>query len=278
MLVQGARVLVAGGSSGVGLGTAKACARQGCKHVVLVARGSERLDKARAQVAALGVRCDVLATDLTQAGAIEALEEFTDKIMGGVDLLVCNVANGEFRDFNATSDDDLQAAWTCTALVAYRLAKTFVPPMRERGRGHVAIVNSPVRATPYFAVGYKVSRTALFGVAEALRSNLEGSGVGLTYAEPPRISDSGYFDTNAGVLDQLPPMFRSPRFAFLWQTSDEAGRMVARAIANNRYWATTFLVGLLVLLAPFLPMPLLRFMLGDPVRKIATPASAGGSS
>lgn len=259
-------MLVAGGSSGVGLGTAKACARQGCAHVLLVARGAERLEKARAEIVALGVRCDALAIDLTADGAVATLERHAQKTMGGVDLLVCNVANGEFHDFDATSVSALQAAWECTALVAFRLAKTFVPPMRERGRGHVAIVNSPVRATPYFAAGYKVSRTALFGVAEMLRSNLEGSGVGLTYAEPPRISDSGYFDTNAGVLEQLPPMFRSQRFAFAWQSSDRAGMMVARAIRKDRYWATTFLVGTLVLLAPFLPMTLVRLMLGDPVR------------
>ena len=266
MQIRDARVLVAGGSSGVGLGTAKACALAGCKHIVLVARGTQRLERARAEILALGVPCDVLAMDLTTVGALDTLEAFTAKVMGGVDLLVCNVANGEFRDFDATPDDALQAAWECTALVAYRLARTFVPAMRARGAGHVAIVNSPVRATPYFAVGYKVSRTALFGVAEALRSNLEGSGVGLTYAEPPRISDSGYFDTNAGVLDQLPPMFRSQRFSFVWQSSAEAGQMVARAIVRNRYWATTFWVGILVLLSPFMPMSLLRFMLGDPVR------------
>lgn len=262
MQLNGARVLVAGGSSGIGLGTAKALALAGAAHVTLVARGEARLAKAAADVRALGATCETIAADLTLPGAVEAL----GARVGDVDVLVCNVANGEFNAFERTPVEAVVAAWECTALVAYRLAKIFVPGMLTRGRGHVVIVNSPVRVTPYFAAAYKISRTALYGVAEHLRSTLYRTGVGLTYAEPPRISDSGYFDTNAGVLAQLPPMFTAKTFSFLWQTSDEAGRMIVRAVRRNRYWSTTLSVRLLVMLAPVMPLALMRWLLGEPKR------------
>ena len=56
------------------MGTAKALAKQGYTHVTLVARGQARLDKAAEQLRALGATCDVIATDLTQPGAVEALQ------------------------------------------------------------------------------------------------------------------------------------------------------------------------------------------------------------
>jgi NAD(P)-dependent dehydrogenase (short-subunit alcohol dehydrogenase family) len=59
-------VVVTGGSSGIGLATARAFARRG-DDVVLVARGAERLGEAVRQCAALGGRALAVPGDVTDA-------------------------------------------------------------------------------------------------------------------------------------------------------------------------------------------------------------------
>ena len=56
-------------------------------------------------------------------------------------------------------------------------------------------------------------------------------------------------------------MFTHKAFSWLWQTSDQAGAMIARAVKQRRYWATTWSVRILVWLAPFLPVSVMRYLL-----------------
>jgi 3-oxoacyl-[acyl-carrier protein] reductase len=84
--LKGRRVLVTGGSKGIGLATAISFAREGAQPV-LVSRSAETLQKARDAVATeTGVTPTTLACDLSTSDGLAALVAQ----MGDVDILVNN--------------------------------------------------------------------------------------------------------------------------------------------------------------------------------------------
>lgn len=88
--LKGKKAAITGSSQGIGLAIAKALAKEGC-NVALSARGRERLDRAAAELAALGVNAAGIVVDL---GTEEGCRTFADAAaerLGGIDILVNNV-------------------------------------------------------------------------------------------------------------------------------------------------------------------------------------------
>ena len=86
MGLAGRRVLITGGSKGIGLACAEAFAREGCD-LVLAARDAAALERARAGIAARrNVAVALHAADLSDAGAREGLHAEHPE----VDMLVNN--------------------------------------------------------------------------------------------------------------------------------------------------------------------------------------------
>ena len=130
--LAGKRVLVTGGSSGIGRAIALAAARAGAD-VALTFRANG--DGARAvarEIDALGRRGVVLSLDLTEAAAIEALPAAVRKELGGVDAWINNagadVLTGEGARLSPVERLDLLlrvdlrgtilASWQAAALMA----------------------------------------------------------------------------------------------------------------------------------------------------------------
>ncbi len=104
MNTQGKRIVVTGGSSGIGLALAHAFAEAG-GHVVITGRSEARLTEAAASHANLtGMVCDV-----TRNEQVIALREAMDA-GGGTDILVNNA--GVMHAFDVTSDFPLESSWT----------------------------------------------------------------------------------------------------------------------------------------------------------------------
>jgi len=220
-------VVVGGGSQGIGSGIAREAARRGAREVVLLARGPEALAATAAQI---GAQATPYSVDLTDAGRVAEVCAQIRARSGVPDVVVASSASGRFLGLAESQPTDAVEAMASTYFAAFNLFRGFVADMRARGSGRFVVVGSPARALPFPAIAYKASRHALHGFAEGLREDLLGTGVGVTYVEPSRIKEGSYFARNPGVLERLPTVFRDPRFALLWQSEAEAGRMTADAI------------------------------------------------
>jgi NAD(P)-dependent dehydrogenase (short-subunit alcohol dehydrogenase family) len=97
--------VVTGGSSGIGLATAKLLLAEGAR-VAICGRDPQRLDAARSQLealrpdAVLAERCDVLDAEAV-TGFARNVAEWSG---GGIDLLVNNAGQGRVSTFSDTSD------------------------------------------------------------------------------------------------------------------------------------------------------------------------------
>jgi len=128
------KVLITGGSKGIGLACAKAFAAEGAR-VALVSRSRENLEAARKTLK----DCYTVAADLTDAAAAAAMVERVEKEFGALDVLV-NCAGAAKR---TDADDLTPAAWRAGMDAKYFSYINVIDPvikrMGKRGRG--AIIN-----------------------------------------------------------------------------------------------------------------------------------------
>jgi 3-oxoacyl-[acyl-carrier protein] reductase len=129
--------IVTGSSRGIGRAIALALAEEGC-HVVLSARGQERLRQTEAEVRAKGVRVLGVLADLTKADGVERLVAEAARTFGRIDVLVNNVGG------SWAGDED--AAWNATyeanILAAVRATRAVAPHMRQAGGGSIVHIAS----------------------------------------------------------------------------------------------------------------------------------------
>ena len=130
--LKGWRVLITGGSKGIGLACARAFVAEGAQ-VALVSRSEENLGKANIKGAY------TIAADLTDAAAAAAMVERVEKEFGPLDVLVNSAGAAKRTD----ADELTPAAWRAGMDAKYFSYINVIDPvikrMGKRGRG--AIVN-----------------------------------------------------------------------------------------------------------------------------------------
>ncbi len=195
--------LIAGASSGIGAATAVALAKLGHP----VALGARRLaacqdlaakisaDGGQAFAAALDVGTDVTGFVAAAAAAL-----------GPPEILVASVGDLTASLIHQTDPADFLAQVQIHLVGVHRLIAAVVPGMIARKRGDVVIVSSDVARTPRPRMGgYVAAKTGLEGLAEALRMELEGTGVRVGVVRPgPTMTGMGMtWDaaTTQAVLD-----------------------------------------------------------------------------
>ncbi len=136
MEFSGKRVLVAGGSRGIGRAIALGFARAGAA-VFVCARGAEALERTRAEIAAHGVAAHASACDLAEAGAIAAMVPAAAALLGGIDVLVNNASG-----FGSTDDEAGWAAGFAVDVMAIVRASKAALPWLERSKGSIVNISS----------------------------------------------------------------------------------------------------------------------------------------
>ncbi|HUX23997.1 MAG TPA: SDR family oxidoreductase [Burkholderiales bacterium] len=188
--------LVTGASGGIGEAIAEQFAKDRID-LVIVARSAKQLEanaaKWRAQY---GAAIAVIASDLAQAGAAQAL---ADDVLGqgiAIDYLVNNAGYGSFGLF-ADSDLDYDVGMMRLNMETLTiLSKRFLPGIIAR-RGKIMNVASTAafQPGPYMAV-YYATKAYVLSFSEAIAEELEGTGVTVT-AFCPGPTASGFQDKAA---------------------------------------------------------------------------------
>jgi 3-hydroxybutyrate dehydrogenase len=138
-MLKGKTALVTGSTSGIGLGIAKALARQGA-NIVLNGFGDNQ--GPRAEIAALGVKVGFHGADMSKPGEIEAMMAYAAAEFGRVDILVNNAGIqhvARIEDFPVERWDAIIAINLSSAFHATRLA---LPAMRQADWGRIINVAS----------------------------------------------------------------------------------------------------------------------------------------
>jgi 3-hydroxybutyrate dehydrogenase len=138
-MLTGKTALVTGSTSGIGLGIAKALARQGAN---IVLNGFGDSSGPQAEVAALGVKVGYHGADMSKPDEIEAMMAYAAKTFGQVDILVNNAGIqhvAKVQDFPVERWDAVIAINLSSAFHTSRLA---LPAMLKANWGRIINVAS----------------------------------------------------------------------------------------------------------------------------------------
>ncbi len=177
-LLAGQRVLVTGGSGGIGRGICAVAAREGARVAFTWSRNREGADEAAREVEVAGVECLPIRADLRQAVAAQEVVAAVEEAWGGVDALVNNAGVSESVPFVLLDDDDLAEVMEINFFAVFRLCRAAARGMIRRKHGRIVNISSIAgsRSVPG-PVHYAASKGAVDGFTRSLAHEVGAYGV-----------------------------------------------------------------------------------------------------
>ena len=181
--LTGRIALVTGASRGIGRAIATTLARQGA-HVVAAARA----DNARATVDEItqsGGKADVLALDVTDAGAPEAAIAATVGAHGRLDILVNNAGITKDQLMLRMKRDDWDAVLGTNLTSAFALTQAALKPMLKQRAGRIICISSVVgQGGNAGQANYAASKAGLIGFAKSVAQEVASRGITVNVVAP----------------------------------------------------------------------------------------------
>lgn len=216
MKVSGKRILITGGSSGIGLASALALGRLGAK-VVITGRRADALELAVHRLRDSGIEAAAVQADVATEHGRHATLDGALKALGGLDVLVNNAGGVRAGRLEDISEHEIRAMIDVDLVAPLLLTRLALPPLRASGDAMVVNVASGLAliGAPFYAV-YAGTKAGLARFGEALRRELKGENIHVLTVYP------GATDT---------PMMKSSRAGPEHGFSSESAEAVAAALA-----------------------------------------------
>jgi NAD(P)-dependent dehydrogenase (short-subunit alcohol dehydrogenase family) len=187
--IKGKRVLITGGSSGIGRATALRLAQAGA-HVLIVARDAAKLQAVQTEILALKGRISIYPCDITDAAACQQLVTDILDDVGGIDVLINNAGHSIRRSIAISYErlHDFERLMQLNYFAAVRLTLAFMPHMVAQGGGHVIVISSigVLSNAPRFAA-YVASKAALEAFTRCASSEYRDERVSFTVVNMPLV-------------------------------------------------------------------------------------------
>ena len=179
--LAGKVAFITGGSSGIGLGIARAC-REAGMNVAFTYRRTDHRDAALAELSGKEDAVRAIELDVTDRDAFARAADGVTREFGGVHLLVCNAGVGIRAGAAEATFKDWDWALGVNLGGVINGITTFLPRLREQSPGaHIVATASTSGLVAGGKVGvYITSKFAVVGLMESLRDELEGTNVGVS--------------------------------------------------------------------------------------------------
>src|SRR3954470_5540101 len=178
--LAGARVLVTGGTRGIGRATVEAFVDEGAV-VEFCARDAAEIEVTEKAIADRAGRASGVSLDVRDGPALTAWVEAAAERLGGLDAVVANASALAIPD----TEENWYASFEVDLMHTVRLAKAGIPYLDRSGKGSILAVSSvAARESGGFSGPYGTMKTALVGYISGLALQLAGRGVRANVVSP----------------------------------------------------------------------------------------------
>lgn len=183
----GKKVLLSGGTSGIGLATAEAFLAEGAK-VMLVSRSSQKGKEALEKLSCFGQRVEFYPADVRKKEDCQRAVVHTDAVFQGLDILVASAGIYEEGAFSDIEEDRLRDLFDTNVFGTLFLVQEAIPFLKRR-RGNIVCVGSDAGIHGnYFAAAYCATKGAITLFTRALALELASKGVRVNAVAPGDIA------------------------------------------------------------------------------------------
>jgi len=183
MDLNGAKILVTGGSLGIGKATAKVLVDSGAS-VAITGRDTARLEKAAKETGSFPITADVAKPDNVDRTYERFLAEFD-----GLDCLINNAGIGIFKTIDDTTYSDFEDVFTVNVYGAALMATRAAAIFKKQNRGNIVNIGSTA-AEKGFERGtiYAASKFALRGMTQCWQAELRRHNVRVFLIDPSEVA------------------------------------------------------------------------------------------
>jgi NAD(P)-dependent dehydrogenase (short-subunit alcohol dehydrogenase family) len=205
--LEGKRVVITGGGSGIGGELTAAFAGQGARvwFLDIAEEASRRLE---AELSASAVPPKFVKCDLTSLDELKAVFARIEEEAGGVDILLNNAANDERHEIEDVTPDYWDSRMNVNLRHKFFCTQAVLPGMKQRGQGVILNFGSISWHIPHTQLHlYMTAKAGIEGMTRALAR------------------EAGKYGVRANTV--IPGAVRTPRQQALWHNPDEEARILA---------------------------------------------------
>lgn len=238
------RILITGGSRGIGAAAVKAFAQNG-DDVAFVwhssSQSAETVLRAAAACAPHG-RFLALRADVSVSSEITAAVHEAEEALGGIDVLVCNAGIAQQKLFTDLTDEDWRRVMGVDLDGAFYTCRAVLPGMIHRKYGRILLVSSMWGQTGASCeVHYSAAKAGIIGLCKGLAKEEAPSGITVNCIAPGVIDTdmmSGFSQEDRDALAEETPVGRLGSAEEIARTlvflaSPDAGYITGQVIGQN---------------------------------------------
>lgn len=191
MQIDYAKALVTGGSSGIGLETARQLRLRGAS-VAICGRDGGRVKRMADEIGALGIEGDVSDEEDVKRMIATVVERF-----GDYNVLINNAGFGSFAPLVETSLEEMQSVYATNVFGAMLVARESARVFIKQAYGNIVNVASTAGQRGFAGgTAYASSKFALSGMTECWRAELRKHNIRVMQVNPSEVQTA--FFTSAG--------------------------------------------------------------------------------
>ena len=176
---KGKTAVITGGTSGIGLATAKLFINEGAR-VIVTGRTSARIKEAQVE---LGDNAIVIHSDATSLPDMDALAEKVKETFGKLDVLFVNAGYVRFAPFEAVTEEVYDEMLNLNAKGPYFIVQKLAPLMPEGSSVVFTTSIANVKGMPNMSA-YGAAKAALRAITRSLAAELLPRGIRVNAVSP----------------------------------------------------------------------------------------------
>ncbi|HHE64865.1 MAG TPA: SDR family NAD(P)-dependent oxidoreductase [Bacteroidetes bacterium] len=197
MKLKNSRILITGGSSGLGKAMAVALVEQGA-NVVITGRDKEKLEKVANDIGCTALHFDVGNYDSIAENAAKAIE-----LLGGLDVLINNAGIGEFALVDELTVDQFEKIFTTNVFGLAMLSQEVIKYFKIQNKGNIINIGSTAAAKGFaYGTVYAASKFALRGMTECWQAELRKHNIRVMLVNPSEVPTAFNVSDRAEKADE----------------------------------------------------------------------------